>query len=213
MTNLDDSFAKLLGRQPSDAERQRLYKVRDALDLKNNDALWLVLMALQHYETQYEKIPGEIAKATQDTLSQFKVTADATAKASVATAQANLAQAVATTAKEVAHHTSRKQMWQWAAGCMTLTVITLASLSWYIHKQAYDAGYNLGYGTAYMQAKDEKAAASWANTPEGKLAYKMAKIGGLQQVARCQNNGWVVQNGACFVKTAADGQIYGWQLP
>jgi hypothetical protein len=41
MSELDDSFAKLLGRQPSDAERQQLYTVRDALGLKNNDALWL----------------------------------------------------------------------------------------------------------------------------------------------------------------------------
>ena len=33
MSDLDDSFAKLLGRQPSDAERQSLYRVRDALGL------------------------------------------------------------------------------------------------------------------------------------------------------------------------------------
>ena len=38
-SSLDDSFAKLLGRQPSDAERQQLYRVRDALELKNNDAV------------------------------------------------------------------------------------------------------------------------------------------------------------------------------
>ena len=47
MSDLDDSFAKLLGRQPSDAERQSLYRVRDALGLKNNDALWLVLMKMK----------------------------------------------------------------------------------------------------------------------------------------------------------------------
>ena len=68
MSDLDDSFAKLLGRQPSDAERQSLYRVRDALCLKNNDALWLVLMALQHYQGQYEKFPQAIAQAAKDTL-------------------------------------------------------------------------------------------------------------------------------------------------
>jgi len=59
--SLDDSFSKLLGRQPSDAERQQLYKVRDALALKNNDALWLVLMALQYYQDQYERFPKAIS--------------------------------------------------------------------------------------------------------------------------------------------------------
>ena len=65
MSELDDSFAKLLGRQPTDADRQRLYRVRDALGLKNNDALWLVLMALQHYESLYADIPDSIKQSAQ----------------------------------------------------------------------------------------------------------------------------------------------------
>lgn len=65
MSEIDDSFAKLLGKQPSDKERQELYRVRDALGLKNNDALWLVLMALQHYEGLYASIPASIKDAAQ----------------------------------------------------------------------------------------------------------------------------------------------------
>lgn len=65
MSELDDSFAKLLGRQPTDGERQELYRVREALGLGNNDALWLVLMALQHYESLYAGIPASIKEAAQ----------------------------------------------------------------------------------------------------------------------------------------------------
>ena len=108
MGELDDSFAKLLGRQPSDAERQQLYKVRDALGLKNNDALWLVLMALQHYQDQYERFPNAIALAAKETLANFKATADTMIIASVEAAKADLAQAVAETVHEVAHHTAQK---------------------------------------------------------------------------------------------------------
>ena len=57
MGELDDSFATLLGRQPTDKEKQALYRVRDALKLKATDAVWLLLMALQHYETLYEQLP------------------------------------------------------------------------------------------------------------------------------------------------------------
>jgi hypothetical protein len=49
--DLDDSFAQLLGHQPSDKERQDLYRVRDALKLKSTDAVWTLLMVLQHYQT------------------------------------------------------------------------------------------------------------------------------------------------------------------
>ena len=43
---------------------QNLYRVRDALNLKTTDAVWLLLMVLQHYETLYEQIPARIAHAT-----------------------------------------------------------------------------------------------------------------------------------------------------
>ncbi|QIE29609.1 hypothetical protein [Caballeronia sp. SBC2] len=99
--DLDESFAKLLGRQPSDSERQKLYVVRDALGLENNDALWLVLMALQHYQTQYEAFPAAISQAAKETLFALKETADATMRMSANAAKADLAAAVASAAQEV----------------------------------------------------------------------------------------------------------------
>lgn len=66
MGDLDDSFGQLLGRQPTDQERQSLYRVRDALKLTTADAVWLLLMALQHYETLCERFPGLIADAARD---------------------------------------------------------------------------------------------------------------------------------------------------
>ncbi len=213
MSDLDDSFAKLLGRQPSDAERQSLYRVRDALGLKNNDALWLVLMALQHYQGQYEKFPQAIAQAAKDTLVNFKVTADATVKASAEAAKADLAQAVAAAAQEVAHNTSAKQMWQWAAGCIAVAFLCFGLFGWHMHSEGSTSGYSLGYGTGYNEAKDEKAAAAWANTPEGRTAYRFAQSGELQRLARCSGKGWKVEKGACYPYPVPNEGTYGWRLP
>ena len=212
MSDLDDSFAKLLGRQPSDAERQSLYRVRDALGLKNNDALWLVLMALQHYQGQYEKFPQAIAQSAKDTLVNFKVTADATVKASAEAAKADLAQAVAAAAQEVAHNTSAKQMWQWAAGCIAVAFLCFGLFGWHMHSEGR-SGYSLGYGTGYNEAKDEKAAAAWANTPEGRLAYRFAQSGELQRLARCSGKGWKVEKGTCYPHPVPNEGVYGWRLP
>jgi len=213
MSELDDSFSKLLGRQPSDVERQQLYKVRDALGLKNNDALWLVLMALQHYQGQYEKFPQVIAQAAKDTLINFKVTADATVKASAEAAKADLAKAVALAAREVAHNTSAKQMWQWAAGCIAVAFLCFGLFGWYMHSSGHDGGYNSGYGVGYSEAKDEKAAAAWANTPEGKLAYRFAESGALQRLAKCQGKGWKIEKGVCYPYANGKEGTYGWTLP
>ena len=217
MSELDDSFAKLLGRQPSDAERQKLYTVRDALGLKNNDALWLVLMALQHYQDQYERFPNAIALAAKETLANFKATADTLIMASVAAAKADLAKAVVQTAQDVANYTAQKQMWQWAAGCLAVAFLAFGLFGWYLHSTAYDAGYNSGYGGGYAEAKDEKAAAAWANTPEGKTAYRLAQMGSISALAHCNQPGWKAANGICypsaFTKRNGSTEIYGWRLP
>ena len=108
MNDLDDAFARLLARQPTDAERQRLYQVRDALDLKNNDALWLVLIALQHYDNMYARFPELIKQAAVQTLLEFQETANSTLDATKAAAKADLAKAVAATAR--CSHTAQAQI-------------------------------------------------------------------------------------------------------
>lgn len=212
MRDLDDSFARLLGRQPSDAERQDLYRVRDALGLKNNDALWLVLMALQHYQSQYERFPQEITQAASDVLSNIKATADAAVKASSEAAKQDLAKAVADTAQRVAASTAHKQQAQWIVTAVAVITLTFAGSWWYAFRMGSDAGYNLGYGVGYNEAKDEKAAAAWANTPEGRLAYRFAQTGGLSNLAKCDKPGWEIEKGVCFPRPVAN-KLHGWRLP
>jgi len=61
MLDVEASFEKLLGRQPSEKEIQSLYRVKNALNIRDNDALWLVLMALESYDTLYRKYPAMIS--------------------------------------------------------------------------------------------------------------------------------------------------------
>ncbi|MFL9903330.1 protein mobE [Paraburkholderia fungorum] len=213
MSELGDSFSKLLGRQPRDAELQQLYRVRDALGLRNNDSFWLILMALQHYLNLYEAFPKAIEKSAADTLKNLKATADATVRASVEASNEELAKAVAAAAREVADNTSRKQMWQWAGGSIAVAFLCVGVFGWYMHSSGKNSGYQAGYGVGYSEAKDEKAAAAWANTPEGRLAYKLAQVGSIKDLAQCNSQGWYVQKGVCFVGAAKDGNIYGWKLP
>ena len=49
-----DRFAVLLGRAPTDAEKLELVRVKEALDLDNNDALWLLIMGLDHLRGRFE---------------------------------------------------------------------------------------------------------------------------------------------------------------
>lgn len=212
MNNLDDTFSKLLGRQASDSERQQLYRIRDALEIKNNDALWLVLMALQHYQSMYEAFPPLIASAARDALANFKHVADATAKAAAQTTKADLASAVAAAARDVARYTAARSMARWIAGCALSTCLALMAFGWYVDNRARASGYESGYAAAYEQAKDEKAAAAWANTPEGHKAWQLARAGDIGRLIDCDQPGWFTKNGGCYVDRAPDKMLYGWRI-
>lgn len=76
----DTAFARLLGRQPTEQERARLHHIRETLDLGANDALWVVLIALQYHLTLYERFPPMIKNAAHQLLTELKMEADTRTK-------------------------------------------------------------------------------------------------------------------------------------
>ncbi|MCU7879410.1 MAG: hypothetical protein KZQ66_17050 [Candidatus Thiodiazotropha sp. (ex Lucinoma aequizonata)] len=54
-----------LSRAATEIEKNSLYRVNDALNLEADDSLWMVLMTLDYYVALYEKIPKELAGATE----------------------------------------------------------------------------------------------------------------------------------------------------
>jgi hypothetical protein len=64
--NTYDTFAKVLGGQPSQAEGDRRCRVCDALGLRENDASSYIVMILEHHDSLYrdyqKQIGGEAAE-------------------------------------------------------------------------------------------------------------------------------------------------------
>jgi hypothetical protein len=114
------SFERMLGRAATERERDQLRRVQTELDLRENDALWLVIFALQYYEGLYRQFPKAIAAEAQRVLSETRVTAEATIRAGAESAKADLAKAIAITAREVARDVARRQMIQWLSVGMLL---------------------------------------------------------------------------------------------
>ncbi|MDJ0450978.1 MULTISPECIES: hypothetical protein [Methylocystis] len=125
------SFERMLGRAATERERDQLRRVQAELDLRENDALWLVIFALQYYEGLYRQFPKAIAAEAQRILSETRTTAEATIRASAESAKADLAKAIATTARDVAQEVARRQMIQWLVVGMLLGA-GLLSVGFYI---------------------------------------------------------------------------------
>ena len=212
MSELDDAFGRLLDRQPTDKDREALYRVRDALRLKTTDAVWLLLMALQHYETLYERIPDRIADAARDATKAARATAETQTKAAQEAAQKTLANAVHRSAVALARQDAGAQLFKWLSIAVSVVTLALITVGWWQFRRGDAAGAARGENQAKKECERATAAAAWVSSPEGRLAYELARVGSLRDLATCSGRGVAARDGWCVVQPER-GKPFRWRLP
>jgi hypothetical protein len=68
----EDRFQALLGRALRREDRERLTKVRKALGIRSTDAVWDVMIALDHHVQLYSAIPKELAKERETLVAELR---------------------------------------------------------------------------------------------------------------------------------------------
>lgn len=125
---VDEAFGKVIGRQPSQAERERLYRVRDALGLSDNDAFWYIVMILEHYDALYREYPAIIAKHAEETVENARRAFAMAAEAESAKAQRILAQRVAETSVAIARQLAEKPIGIHRVTAMLAAVVVFGTI-------------------------------------------------------------------------------------
>ena len=147
MKAADDAFETLKNRLPTDQERQHLMRERDALGVKDNDALWRLLVVLGHYETSYAEIPTRIAQLTSEVRANISAAAEAELKAATARTRAELAKSNAKTALDIASRKASANRLQWiASSAFVLGTIFVSIGTW-----SYRAGNKRGDGPGKVE--------------------------------------------------------------
>jgi hypothetical protein len=213
MGDLDDSFAQLLGRQPTDKERQALYRVRDALKLKTTDAIWLLLMALQHYETLYERFPALIADAARDATQSVRATAEAQAKAAREETRKALAETVHETVDAVAKRRANAELFKWVSATVIFTLLALMIVGLWEKREGKAEGAAAGENKAKQECAFATKMSSWALTPDGLRAYEMEKVGSLHDLVSCTGRGLERKGDWCIAQNERGKPSYRWRLP
>lgn len=143
---LESTFSRLLGRQASIEEVRALERVRDVLGLRKNDAIWLIIMALQYYQAEYEKIPGmisdcgrDIQKIGEDIVNRLNEVAEKITQ--------EIERGVKKRKIEVKKEkvSDVKVLLVWGVWGMALLLFVFASFSFLFYKSGYDAGYKKAY--------------------------------------------------------------------
>lgn len=206
-------YKRLNGREATTEQVLKFERLVATLETTPGDAMLSVLVALDHYENLYSDIPSKINASTTAVLADFKLAAEKTAGAAFKETQAINAQALADIANRVAGEVSTKKMYQWAGGSVAAAAVCIGLMAWYLHSSAFDTGMAAGKAAGYEQAKNQIAAAAWANTPQGRQAYRLAQTGELDRLAKCTGKGWKIEKGACFPYEVTGEGTYGWRLP
>jgi len=102
----------------------------------------------------------------------------------------------------------------WTALTALLTLLAASGGGYYL---GHRAGNEQGQAAGYQAARDEQAAASWANTPAGRRAYAFDQRGDLDMLAHCTGRGWKIEahagGNACIPYAYDQRQISGWFIP
>ena len=77
-----ERLEQIMGRKVTPEEHRRLSRIKDSLQLRDDDAVWTLFLALEYHRTFYSKLPDRIEALTTDLLRQVRQTADKEAERS-----------------------------------------------------------------------------------------------------------------------------------
>lgn len=177
------AFRQIVGRWPNEAERARFHAIRSTLRLRDDDALWALFVALEHYYTLYERFPAMIRAAARELLVECKTGTDQalagaeqqlgnTAREqthaavlevtrSGAEAKTRLEQAIQQAARRIALEAGLAARWPWvfggAVGMALALLLTGAVALSFGRQQGYHRGYVEGQRTALTAAPEHSS--------------------------------------------------------
>ena len=129
---------KMRGHKFSEKEATRLRKTGNALNLRDDDALWPLLAALEYQRIFYEALPGKIAAASSEVMKGIA----ATAEKESAAAQAKLTESVVEQAKRLSTKIQYSTLLPMGIGALICLLAYGSFLMW--------AGYSIRSGQTQL---------------------------------------------------------------
>ena len=204
--SVDDVFAKVVGRAASEEERARLYRLRDALGLRDNDALWSIVMALEHYDSFFRAYPEKLAEKTAQCIERARATFAMAAREEAARAQRLLSESVAQTSVEIARKLAERPLGFHRVAAALAAVVAFGAL-------CVCAGYDLAASDAPFwatpQASDlrgaQRAVAAVLSVPAGWMIGVLV----VPAIAFAGRAGWTL---ASEPSTEPRDKVLGWGI-
>lgn len=202
------------GIEPTPEQIQRVQAIAHSLGIPNNDLMMPIFIGLDCYHGIFSELPAKMQAAADTSAQAAADRSTAMVNEAVAQAVTNLGPKVGAAIVSVANDINQVDKAKWIGGVVVVVGLVFSAFGWLTHASGYSSGFDGGKAAGYEEAKNQVAAANWANTPEGQAAYKLSQKTSLAAIAQC-NGGpkWYVKNGVCFpepeFKTDNEGKKTG----
>lgn len=215
MSDMRQAIKLIGGIEPTPQQMQRVQAIAHSLGIPNNDAMMPILIALDCYHGAFNEMPAK-AQAAADAIAKSTVNKTTTElDGAMAKAITNMGPRVGDAIIKVANDINQVDKAKWIGGVVVVVGLLFSFLGWITHASGYSSGFETGKAQAYQDVKDEKAAAAWANTPQGILAFQLSQVGSIERLVHCNGKGWKLSKGVCYPQVVTEGKnevIYGWSV-
>lgn len=208
MSRLAVTFEQLRGRPPTKDERLRLFHIRDALSLRDDDALWAFFITFDEYRSAAADVPRLIREAGAEAVAHADNAAKAQVEVVIAGAQAEAIRTMSAAVMRTAKVVSIGQVLMHSALLVSVVAIGIGVFGVFVQRTAYDQGY----AAATEVAELNDAATAWAHTEQGKRAYAYALDGQLDRWLYCTHPGFRIEGGLCYPDSLDNGARLGWRI-
>ncbi|MDS0861642.1 hypothetical protein NUV25_28440 [Burkholderia pseudomultivorans] len=148
-------FLDVAGEAPDDASLLRMRRISDALNLRDNDALWSMIAALEYYARLYEAMPDRIRKARDGGFDAVRREAEEAADALMRQHRDALARCKATI--QLAESLIREHEAKYQAALAELNTASITSLAERMANRVAGVAANRLVGAAAVAAREHRA--------------------------------------------------------
>ena len=215
MGDIRNGMKTISGNEPTAAQIARVTSIAHDFDIPKNDALFPLFVALDQYHGVFGELPEKMRLAADAVAKEAAENTKHQVNLGLVEAIHKMGPQIGDALVDHAKALNQVDRAKWVGGAVVVVVAAFAAFGWITHATGYSTGFEVGQAAGHAAAADEKAMAAWANTPQGRMAYELAKNGTLEMVGNCNGRGWELSQGLCTPKSYTEGKkvfITQWEV-
>lgn len=215
-TALQRAFAAFHKRNPSSDDMYRILGIIGPIGIGEDDTFAALIVYLDYVTESLKGIPTEFKENYDKGVEHYRqCLADRAQEIALAT-EKSVADTVEKLAEKSARAVSVRTLCLWIGGAIVAASIAVAGMGYFLSERSFQAGYAAGVADQRDEEINIAARGTWAETDDGKDAFKLSRAGQLRMLLDCSGDGWQIRQDdsqrVCLPREAKGG-LQGWFMP